>query len=386
MCHMGVTTTTGKLYQWGCNKYGQLGNPDIKTHSLLPNEEISPALAQKSFIEIACGLTHTLTLTRDGYVFAAGDNDEGQCGVGKDDELVLKFQPIEGLSDFHVTKIVAGCHSAAITSEEHIYVWGTSTFGQFLAPERSVSLNGIVDASIGRSSGAAVDRDGKVWTWGYNEQAQLGLVDTEPRCIPTLVKPIKKKHVYAVAVGAGHVIAIGENKIQPQSVPDDKRAKSSDPIFPEEEKQARFQSFGNPIKPNPDSKSQERMGVPQVPNLTNQRPQMLADGAPNIDLSFNSDSQSNKDFNSRSKGPDLVDAISEAAKKLLDDPNSYYHNLKKEEKAQVSRMMNNSDGFEGPPTFAFNPGSLENGAKSHSPVAKSEFSEQEHNAVNLKVS
>lgn len=209
MCHMGITTTSGKLYLWGCNKYGQLGSPNIDNYSLIPNEEIS----NNSYIEVECGLTHSLALTREGDAFAAGDNDEGQCGVGKTDEIIQEFEPIEGLSDHHIIKVIAGCHSAAITSDEHIYVWGTSTFGQFLVPERSCSLQGVIDASIGRSSGAAVDRTGRVWTWGYNELAQLGLVDTEPRCIPTMVKPIKKKHVYAVAVGSAHVIAIGENKI-----------------------------------------------------------------------------------------------------------------------------------------------------------------------------
>lgn len=177
MCHMGVTTTTGKLFLWGCNKYGQLGSKGIEKYSLIPNEEMS----NKNYIEVACGLTHTLALTRDGIIHAAGDNDEGQCGVGKKDEFIPEFEVVEGLTDHNVVKVVAGCHSAAITSEESIYVWGTSTFGQFLAPEKSVSLQGVIDASIGRSSGAAVDRDGRVWTWGYNELAQLGLVDTEPR-------------------------------------------------------------------------------------------------------------------------------------------------------------------------------------------------------------
>ena len=37
---------------------------------------------------------------------------------------------------------------------------------------------------------------------------------------------------------------------------------------------------------------------------------------------------------------DLVEAISEAAKKLLKDPNSYYHNLKKDEKQQIAHMPN----------------------------------------------
>lgn len=114
-------------------------------------------------------------------IFAAGDNDEGQCGLGKKDLNIFEFELVEGLAELQITKVIAGCHSAAITADEDIYVWGTSTFGQFLAPEKSVSLSGVVDASIGRSSGAAVDRNGKVWTWGYNELGQLGQIDVEPR-------------------------------------------------------------------------------------------------------------------------------------------------------------------------------------------------------------
>lgn len=238
---MGAISDTAKMYLWGCNQYGQLGDPDIEHNSMLPIEN---SAHNRSYIEVACGLTHTLALTRDGKVYAAGDNDEGQCGLGKKELNIYKFEYVQGLSEFDITKVVAGCHSAAITSDEDIYVWGTSTFGQFLAPERSTSLTGVIDASIGRSSGAAVDRTGKVWTWGYNEQAQLGLVDTEPRCIPTIVKPIKRKKVYSVAVGAAHVIAMGENKIAGAKKQDklktgaplvsqdetkDKRTKSSEP-------------------------------------------------------------------------------------------------------------------------------------------------------------
>lgn len=69
---MGVTTTKSNLYMWGCNQYGQLGNPSVKTCSLVPKED------GKKYIEVACGLTHTLVLNAEGLVFSAGDNDEGQ--------------------------------------------------------------------------------------------------------------------------------------------------------------------------------------------------------------------------------------------------------------------------------------------------------------------
>lgn len=63
---------------------------------------------------------------------------------------------------------------------------------------------------------------------------------------------------------------------------------------------------------------------------------------PNV-FNANRDDADNKD--------DLVDQISEAAQKLLNDPNSYYYHLKKDEKANVEDMLetgnNKVGGFSG---------------------------------------
>ena len=47
----------------------------------------------------------------------------------------------------------------------------------------------------------------------------------------------------------------------------------------------------------------------------------------------------NSNVDLSNKKEDLVDHITQAANKLIKDPNSYYHNLKKEEKVQISQMM-----------------------------------------------
>ena len=63
MCHMGVCTGSGKLYLWGCNKYGQLGCLDIKNYSLLPNEEMNSKMKsqqKKSYFQKAGKLKHFL--------------------------------------------------------------------------------------------------------------------------------------------------------------------------------------------------------------------------------------------------------------------------------------------------------------------------------------
>ena len=208
-----------------------------------------------------------------------------------------------------------------------------------------MSLTGVIDASIGRSSGAAVDRNGRVWTWGYNEQAQLGLVDTEPRCIPTLVKPIKKKHVYAIAVGSGHVIAIGENKAQNPYPSDSKRAKSSE-FFPnndskKEIKAPELEAYGKPLNTRNEVKSVERP-FNGPPALTNKKPEPTLPSIMHIngfDASVNSDKKYANEDTKSSQKHDLVDAISEAANKLLKDPNSYYHNINKNDKVHTPKLL-----------------------------------------------
>lgn len=47
------------------------------------------ALKGQTVIGAACGRGHTLFLTSRGMVYAAGDNKLGQCGVGKNDEMIL---------------------------------------------------------------------------------------------------------------------------------------------------------------------------------------------------------------------------------------------------------------------------------------------------------
>lgn len=223
--------------------------------------------------------------------------------------------------------------------------------------KNSVSLSGVIDASIGRSSGAAVDRNGKVWTWGYNELGQLGQIDIDPRWIPTLVKPIKKKKVYSIAVGSAHVIAIGENKINgSKSSKEEKRTKSIEPWMKstndgiETHKGIEFKNQSLVTKENP-SKSVERIQNQNLNIFDFSNDLNKSDNKDHFEVNIsrftlgaNQDSKekweetkvNGADKKLNSKSEDLVDTISEAAKKLMNDPNSYYFNLKKEDKSKPS--------------------------------------------------
>jgi len=70
-----------------------------------------------------------------------------------------------------------------LTKEGTLYFWGTGVFGSFFEPKLVDDLD-IIQVSIGGCFGAALDRDGLVWTWGSNSNGELGLGDFDPRAYP----------------------------------------------------------------------------------------------------------------------------------------------------------------------------------------------------------
>lgn len=76
-----------EINSWQCIYFtGQLGLGDVKRRDEPTEVE---ALKGHTVIGAACGRNHTLFLTSRGLVFGAGDNKLGQCGVGKNDGMIL---------------------------------------------------------------------------------------------------------------------------------------------------------------------------------------------------------------------------------------------------------------------------------------------------------
>jgi hypothetical protein len=167
---------------------------------------------------------------------------------------------------------------------------------------------------------------------------------------------------------------------------DDKRAKSSEPVMPTNEnivkdsnKGSQFKSFEDPTINTSNSKSVER-GT--AINLSNQKNFIAS--ANSIIHGEKSNKQSSLQPNTilSTKKDDLVDTISEAAKKLINDPRSYYHNMKKDEKpllnhnidqevAKDSRRPEDSAKLEHHFTFNKNQSPIE-------PYQKANYREKKH--------
>ena len=113
-----------------------------------------------------------------------GGNSFGQLGIGsKQNEYhPTKVRDLEGI---YIKKISCGHHTAALSDRGELYIWGSGIFGEFIAPQKVISLKyPVKDVEIGGCFGAAVDTNGMIWTWGSNTSGELGVGDYEPRTNP----------------------------------------------------------------------------------------------------------------------------------------------------------------------------------------------------------
>jgi alpha-tubulin suppressor-like RCC1 family protein len=76
--HSCAALTDGRVFCWGANDQGQLGDGD-NVPSLVP----VPVPALTAVVQVAAGRAHTCARQRDGAVWCWGGNDSGQLGDGR---------------------------------------------------------------------------------------------------------------------------------------------------------------------------------------------------------------------------------------------------------------------------------------------------------------
>ncbi|RUS26338.1 regulator of chromosome condensation 1/beta-lactamase-inhibitor protein II [Jimgerdemannia flammicorona] len=166
-------------------------------------------------------LTQTPDLPRDsGRVFVFGNGEIGQLGLGEDVVEKKKPFPLRTLEAEDVVDVVAGgLHTVAITKEGKLWSWGCNDqsalgrSGEETFPGLVENLEGvhIVKVACGGSITAALSREGKVYCWGTYRASdgQLGFsYDADVQTVPTLFQPLAKTTVVDIVAGADHLLAL----------------------------------------------------------------------------------------------------------------------------------------------------------------------------------
>ena len=216
-------TSGGEVYTWDCGKCGAPGSEGFGDIDDLADSRtlVGGGLVGKRVVGVSASDSHSVAVTADGEVFSWGEGDSGCLGHGNEEDVLTPKQ-VEGiLTGLHVVTVaVDDMHTAVVTREGRLFVWGASYDFSLISTRTLVpTLVGgaladkrVVGVSVGDSHMAAVTDAGECYTWGSGEWGRLGHGDTEHRFTPTLVTgALSGKRVVevgAAASGGLHTAAV----------------------------------------------------------------------------------------------------------------------------------------------------------------------------------
>lgn len=191
--HSLALTEDGRIYSWGQNNHGQVGNGRIGDgYDVLSPMDITNSLglpAGTHVIEVYAAWESSFALTNDGRIFAWGANNQGQLATG---DIGDKSLPTEITFPFDgkMIKLATDSHVLALTDTGHLYSWGYNDHGQADAGQggdanilRPIEITdymqlaeGVEIEAIGAASNASMVllSDNTSWVWGQNVDGNLG--------------------------------------------------------------------------------------------------------------------------------------------------------------------------------------------------------------------
>ena len=199
-----------RLLCWGHNSRGELGNNDASG-----NERNFPGVVDgdhTDWQQASVGTSHSCAI-RNGQLWCWGDNMFGQVGVGSGDFWIVP-RPVNGDSDW--SKVSAGeHHTCGIKGAGELWCWGDNGHGQVgdgssdvekPTPVRISASETWVDVAGGNYHTCAVTTGGAVWCWGANNRGQLGRAPGPDEHSP--VPFVSARFYLRVAAGESHTCLV----------------------------------------------------------------------------------------------------------------------------------------------------------------------------------
>ena len=187
-------TTSGTLYSWGHNYYGELGRGTSGGGTNTSSPVQVGALT--NWLNLACGRYFVLATKTDGTLWGWGRNNQGQLGLGN----ITNYSSPKQIGSLTTWATVSGAasYSLAITTAGTLYAWGSNDSGQlglgnvtaYSSPKQVGSLttwSKLGNGPTRNDYNISIKTDGTLWSWGSNSNGQLGLGNTTDYSSPKQV-------------------------------------------------------------------------------------------------------------------------------------------------------------------------------------------------------
>jgi alpha-tubulin suppressor-like RCC1 family protein len=177
-----AVTTDYEGYCWGHNPYGELGNGTTGPENCfagIPCSTRPVRVGSLPFREVSAGQDHACGVTSDERIYCWGWNGFGQLGDGT---ITNRLHPVRVARSLRFSHVDAGnYHTCAVTTQKRAYCWGENSYGQLgtrgggrdwqhahLKP--TVAAGGLkfrqVNAGYFDTCGVSIDN--RAYCWGKN--------------------------------------------------------------------------------------------------------------------------------------------------------------------------------------------------------------------------
>ncbi|AAZ12184.1 regulator of chromosome condensation, putative [Trypanosoma equiperdum] len=208
-CHCLAITSSGAVYSWGVERNGRLGHGSGKNEEKM---RLIDALSNQVVTDASCGSFHTAVLTKQGQIFVFGENTYGQLGLPtRQPRLLPEILPLPKRA------ISVSCgreHTCILLEDGDVMACGSLRcsgvgvgFGsRFVAPRRAVQNYLILTLASG---------DLHVLAAGLLRTMALTVVQTPPESpilddLPKVNEVARRHGLRGVSAGNGFTIILAE--------------------------------------------------------------------------------------------------------------------------------------------------------------------------------
>ena len=183
--HTAAIDGSGKLWTWGKNTMGQLG--EGTTANKYSPEQVG---SETTWASVRAGDEQTIAKKAAGTLWGFGRNNFGQLGDGT---TTNRTSPVQIGSATNWSKMDTGpTHTAAIKTDGTLWCWGYNSNGQLgngnttnLLVPTQIDGPGWLTVDVGHFHTLGIKTDETLWAWGYNALGQLGDGTTVDKWVPT---------------------------------------------------------------------------------------------------------------------------------------------------------------------------------------------------------
>jgi alpha-tubulin suppressor-like RCC1 family protein len=190
LAHTCGIRTSGKLYCWGNDGNGEVGNGDGTYYAIPTPKRVGTG---EDWASVTAGHPHTCGVRTSGKLYCWGNDSLGEVGDGGSSDASITTPRRIGTFEDWANVAAGGYHTCGVRKNGKLYCWGGNDGkgGLITTPQRVGAFEDWATVAEGNEHTCGVRKNGKLYCWGSDSDGQVGdggsndPAITEPRRIGT---------------------------------------------------------------------------------------------------------------------------------------------------------------------------------------------------------